>query len=157
MASDISPQVQQQPPLRAAAVRHRGPYPLIGQAFARLEPLADAAQLLTPQSHLIAIYYDNPTTTPAEALRSDAGVLLADGAAVPAGLTEVELATGRYITLRHTGGYDGLPASWAHLRESMGTQRLQRRNAPSYEIYLNTPANAAPADLVTDIYIPVEQ
>lgn len=142
--------------LRAATVRHIGPYPAIGSAFARLEEAAGAAGLMGQAGLLIAIYYDNPRTTPASELRSDAGLMVDPGIELPPGLTDTRLTGGRYLHHRHLGSYEGLPAAWAWLREQgLREHGVTRREGPSYEIYPNNPGNTPIAGLVTDIYIPV--
>jgi AraC family transcriptional regulator len=137
-------------------VRHLGPYPGIGAAFARLEAAAAEAGLLEPASVLIAIYLDNPRTTPAPELRSEAGFIIGPTVPAPPGLSLTSLPGGRYLYHRHEGSYAGLSAAWAHLRErGLHEHNVARREGPSYELYPNNPGNAATSDLVTDIYIPV--
>ncbi len=142
--------------LRAATVRHIGPYPEIGKAFGRLEAAAEAAGLFGPSPMLIAVYYDSPLTTPAAALRSDAGLVVDAGVALPESLTDTVVQGRRYLHGRHVGSYAGLAAVWAYLRErGLRDHGLQRATGPSYELYPNNPGNAAQKDLITDIYIPV--
>ena len=145
-----------QQPLRVASVRHIGPYHDIGKAFARLGPAAQGTNLLTPTVTMAGIYYDNPETTPAAQLRSDAGIVVDKLAQIPSGLTEILLDGGRYLHTRHLGSYEGLPGAWAYLREeAMREHGVKRGDGPAYELYANNPGNAAATDLITDIYIPV--
>lgn len=142
--------------LRAATVRHIGPYPEIGKAFTQLETAVGGTGLLGRSAVLVAIYYDDPLTTPATALRSEAGILVDPTAQLPPSLTNTVIPGGRYLHGRHTGSYSGLPAAWASLRErGLLDHGLQRGQGPSYELYPNNPGNAAVDDLITDIYIPV--
>jgi len=153
----MNPILTHQTQLRAACLRHRGPYPKISEAFARLDPIAEAAGLFASPPQLVAVYYDNPTTVPAAELRSDAGLLIAEGTAVPEGLTEVILAAGPYVHARHLGPYDTLPTTWARLKEFVSSGHGPRRGSgPGYEIYRNNPMTAAPKDLITDVFIPTE-
>jgi AraC family transcriptional regulator len=142
--------------LRAATVRHVGPYQEIGKAFARLESIGEAADLFHEAAVLVGVYYDNPATVPAASLRSDAGVLVDPGVALPAGLAETMLHGGRYLHLRHVGSYAGLPAAWAYLRQhGLADHGVQRGEGPAFELYPNNPGNAAVGELITDIYVPV--
>lgn len=77
--------------------------------------------------HLIAIYHDDPETTPETALRSDAGVLLDDDEAVPEGLEEVVIPAGRYAVVRHLGPYESLPATWVAVKSTFLTRAGRRR------------------------------
>ncbi|MEZ5316358.1 MAG: GyrI-like domain-containing protein [Vicinamibacterales bacterium] len=152
----MTPTLTSQPRLRAACLRHLGPYQQIASTFARFEAIAEAAGLFDSPPQLVAVYHDNPTTVPAAELRSDAGLLIAEGTAVPDGLTEVILAAGQYVHARHLGPYDTLPATWARLKESLASGSGPRRGpGPGYEIYRNNPMTAAPKDLITDVFIPV--
>lgn len=144
------------PALRTATLRHTGPYSLIGETFDRLEPLDAAAGLDSSPTVLLAIYHDDPATTAEASRRSDAGIVLTGSTAVPAGLTEVTLAAGRYAWTRHIGPYIGLGATWAWLKgEWLPSSGHRKGPGPSYEVYPNNMGNAAPEALITDIYIPV--
>jgi len=83
--------------IRIATIRHRGPYNRISEAFAKLGAIAAPENLLVhPESKMIAVYYDDPETTAAENLRSDAGIAIPADLALPAGLGEVNIHAGRY-------------------------------------------------------------
>lgn len=152
----MEPSTRDQPQLRVACLPHSGPYYLIGQAFGRLEPIATAAGLFDARAQMIGIYYDDPATTPAPDLRSAAGILVTSTTPLPPGLTEVTLAAGRFAHIRHIGPYDTLPATWDRMKGGwLAKQNLRRREGPSYEIYVNNPRNAAPEQLLTDIFVPV--
>ena len=151
----MQPSLTHLAPVRAACLRHRGPYQGIGATFARLEPIAEAAGLFDSPPELIAVYHDNPNTVAPADLRSDAGVVLPDGVPVPPGLDEVLVAPGAYVHARHLGPYDTLPATWARLKDYLLSGEGPRRGSgPGYEVYRNNPVTAAPEDLVTDVYIP---
>ncbi len=144
-------------PLRALTVRHIGPYPEIGAAFARLESAIDASGVLTSPAPLVALYHDNPETTPASALRSDAGILVDEKISVPSTLHDTTIAGGKYLHVRHLGSYEGLAGTWADLRaQGFEAHGVRRREGPAYEVYPNNPGNAATEALITDIYVPVE-
>ncbi len=154
-AMSTNPTVVQQEPLRAACLRHVGPYQQIGETFARLDPLAEAGGLFDAPPRLIAIYYDDPATVPSGELRSDAGLLIGEQVTVPDGLTEVRLAGGPYVHACHLGPYDTLPNTWARLKDYLASPDGPRRgDGPGYEVYRNTPMTAAPEDLVTDVFVP---
>ncbi len=150
----MDPTIIEQPSLRVAGIRHIGPYTQIGQAFGQLtQALADAN--LAVHGPLVGIYHDNPDTTPAQQLRSDAGIVLTTAQATPKALSEIVLAAGTYACLQHRGAYDTLAVSWGRLREWIPAHPLRRGAGPAYELYRNTPMTAAPADLITEIYVPV--
>lgn len=146
------------PALRVAAVRHRGPYHQIAEAFARLGEVAAAAGLQDAPGTMLAVYHDDPTVTPVAELRSEAGLVLGEGTALPPGLVELSLPAGRYAVAAHVGSYRFLGEAWARLRQQV-TAAGQRpaEAAPSYEIYRNTPETVPEAKLLTELYLPVAQ
>ena len=143
------------PALRVAALRHRGAYNRIGTAFTNLGPIAGPAGLFGRQSIMIAVYHDDPRTTPESELRSDAGCTVAESVVIPEGLHEVRVPTGRYAKARHIGSYATLPATWAKLtREWLPSSGHRRRMGMSYEMY-DHPDGKSPDELVTDVYVPL--
>jgi AraC family transcriptional regulator len=151
-------EITTQPELRAVAVRHVGPYNRIGEAFGRLGEIAGRAGILGPSTPMIGIYHDDPRTTPAEKLRSDAAVVVPQDAKVPQGLTELTVPAGRYARVTHVGPYEKLPEAWERLMGEWLPQSGHRSgDGVAYEVYRNNPMNAKPADLITEIYVPVQE
>ena len=104
---------------------------------------------------MAGVYYDNPDVTPTEDLRSHAGVLW-EGKTVPDGLEEVKLDGGRYAVLHFKGSYAGLGEAYGYLYGPwLASSQESLRDAPPYEHYLNDPTDTAPAELLTDIYMPL--
>jgi AraC family transcriptional regulator len=150
-------QVTDRPELRVGALRHVGPYNQIGQAFARLGAVAGGAGLFRhPGATMLAIYYDDPDSTPPDRLRSDAAITVPDGAALPAELVEQRVPAGRYARALHVGSYEQLPDAWTRFKRD-GVKRVGARAAsgPSYEVYLNDPTKVPKEELRTELYIPV--
>ena len=154
-AMDVT--IEDMPELRVAAVRHLGPYSRISEAFARLGALAGPAGLVRPpDTMMLAIYYDEPETTPAAELRSDAGLTVPEGARLPEGLTEQRLAAGRYARFTHVGPYEGLPDAWARLMGHWLPKSGHRVGSGlAFEVYRNDPRQVAPEALRTDLYLSI--
>ena len=104
----------------------------------------------------MGVYYDDPTTVPESDLRSDA-CLVIDASCVPAAPARlVELAGGECAVYRHVGPYAELPQVWDRFySEWLATGWREPADAPSYELYLNSPVNTPPAELATEIRIPL--
>jgi AraC family transcriptional regulator len=146
-------EVIDRPELRLAGVRHVGSYMNVSEAFKRLNELVTKAGLTKPETKLVGIYYDDPSSTPEKKLRSDAAVTISAKTKIPAGLTELVIPAGRYAHATHKGPYTGLGDVWNHLRtEWVSRSGDQPGDGPSYEVYRNTPMNATPNELVTDVY-----
>lgn len=149
-------EVKTMPELRVATVRHVGPYNRIPQAFAELGALVEPAGLVGPDAAMIAIYLDDPETTPASELRSEAALAVPPGAKLPEALGERRLPAGRYACTVHRGPYEQLGDTWARFMGEWLPQSGERMtDGVSYEIYRNTPATVPPEQLETELYLPL--
>ncbi len=155
---DMYPVTLSDQPVRPIiGVPHRGPYPQINQAFERLSAGLGAAGLWPQVRAMVAVFFDDPAIVAPSALRSMAGVSLAGDVALPPGLTSVDLVGGRHAVMRVIGPYSGLSAAYAWLYGPwLAHSGETPRDAPSWEHYVNSPMDTAPADLLTDIYLPLE-
>lgn len=150
-------QIKQQPALRCFCLRHVGPYDRIHEAFDELHGIAVRAGLDGLAGvRLLALYHDDPETTPSAELRSDAAVAVPEGAPVPEGLAEQRSPAGRYAMTIHVGPYERIGETWARLKGQWLPASGERMGkGPSYEIYRNTPAEVPKEQLVTEIYVPL--
>lgn len=149
-------EIKEMPELRVATMPHGGPYNRISEAFARLGEIAKAAGLLRPAPTMLAIYHDDPETTPASELRSDAGIAISLDAKVPEGLHEQRIAPGRHACTTHVGPYEQLGDVWARFMGEWLPQSGHRMgDGVRYEIYRNTPASVPKEKLQTELYIPL--
>jgi AraC family transcriptional regulator len=150
--------IEKMPELRVGAVRHVGPYLQINRAFAKLGEIVDKAGVARqPDMAMLAIYHDDPETTPASELRSEAGLTFPADMRLPKDLEEHKIPAGRYARVTHVGPYEELGDTWKRLMgEWLPASSERVRDTPSYEIYRNTPENAKPEELRTDIYVPLE-
>jgi AraC family transcriptional regulator len=149
-------EIKQLKELRVATVEHVGPYNRISEAFARLGQIVEPAGLIGPQSAMLAIYHDDPETTPASDLHAEAGIVVADSAKLPQELGEERLPAGRYACTTHVGPYEKLGDTWARfMGEWLPRSGHRMKDAASFEIYRNTPENAPKEKLETELYIPL--
>jgi AraC family transcriptional regulator len=144
-------------PMRVAFMRHIGPYSEVGRTWDEFMMWLGKEGFLGGDVQFIGICHDDPAVTPVGRIRYDACVTV-DGAFRPQGAIGAQvIAGGEYAVLTHFGPYEGLGGSYARL---LG-QWLPRsgrcvRALPSFEVYFNSPENTAPADLVTDLHVPLE-
>jgi AraC family transcriptional regulator len=142
--------------LRVAALAHSGDYINIGSTFERLMAIAGGQGLLGPWTRSFGIYYDDPASTPREALRSDACVTLPDDK-VPGGDLQLrEIRGGRYAVTLHVGPYAELhfPYTWLY-GTWLPKSGEEAAHAPSIEEYLNDARVVAPSELRTEIWLPL--
>jgi AraC family transcriptional regulator len=149
-------EITHMPELRVATVRHVGPYEDIPEAFGRLHQIADQAGLVSmPGTTLLAIYHDDPNTTPSDKLRSDAAVVVPPQEPLPRGLVEQTIPEGTYARVEHVGPYEQLSEAWELFKHSIPQSGKQFGPGPSFEIYRNDPATVPKEALVTDLYMSV--
>jgi AraC family transcriptional regulator len=151
-------EIKTMPEIRVGAVHHTGPYNQIPTAFEQLGAIAGPAGLFgRPGAAMIAIYHDDPESTPPEQLRSEAAVAVPDDVALPAGLAEERLPAGRYACTLHVGPYERLGDVWARfLGEWVPASGHHLGAGASYERYLNNPTNTRKEDLRTELYASIE-
>lgn len=160
--------VEKFPPRLVAAVRHTGAYDESGPAWGKLCAALGANGLLSDTSVAYGVSYDNPDITAPQKCRMDACVSL------PPELLETcaelcPLLQNEDIFLRHIGGeqeYAALrirgPYTLLHpaYRSLFGMWFPQSgrepENDPGFEIYWNSPQITPPADLLTEICIPLK-
>ena len=149
-------EIRQEPARRLAAMPHKGPYPEISRAFDKLGATFGARGLWADCGHIVGVYYDDPAITPAADLTSHAGLELPESAAIEPPLVEVRLPSGPHAVLTYQGPYSGLPAAYDQLfRNWLPGSGRQSANSPIFEVYLNTPMDTAPEDLITEICLPL--
>lgn len=149
--------IREMQPIDAIGLDHLGPYLTIGKAFETLTGLMFSRNLFQPGSKMVAVYYDDPEQGNPETLRSTACFTAGeDSASVTAPLRNLTIAGGRYAVLAHNGPYSdlGLAYQWLY-QQWLRSADVEIRNEPPVEIYLNTPRDTAPQDLMTEICIPI--
>ncbi|WP_086449764.1 AraC family transcriptional regulator [Marivivens niveibacter] len=106
---------------------------------------------------MVATYDQNSAAGHDLSDQSNVGWLLLDRADVDDPLDVVMLPGGRYAVLRHVGPYGNLTIAYDYLyNEWLDESGETLRNGPTFEMYLNTPEQVAPEELITLIYVPLE-
>jgi AraC family transcriptional regulator len=154
--SVMNVEIKSMPAVRVGAVRHIGPYHSISNAFAKLGALAAPAGLFVPEAMMIALYHDETDTTPQDQLRSDAALSVSASAVLPEGLTEHTLPAGKYAMAVHKGPYQELGDAWGRLMgEWLPKSGHRVGEGVCYEVYRNNPGQVPPAELLTELYVPL--
>lgn len=137
-------------------VEHKGPYTQMGKTFQVLSDGLAKANLWPRVGAMLAVYKSDPAVVAPADLRGFAGVWIDGDVALPKGFKTLTLGAGRSAKMRMKGPYTGLPAAYDWL---FGTWLVQSgealRDEPHCELYVNTPTDTAPDDLLTDIYLPL--
>jgi AraC family transcriptional regulator len=149
-------EIVQKPALRVASIRHIGPYMQINEAFEKLEKVAERTGLFRNEgAAMVAIYHDDPESTPPDQLRSDAGVVVPENVSLPSPLAEQRLPAGSYACTIHVGPYERLGDTWQRLMGEWIPASGKRVDGLSYERYLNMPGKVPKEELRTEICVPV--
>ncbi|MGH3902390.1 MAG: AraC family transcriptional regulator [Pseudonocardiaceae bacterium] len=158
-------------PYLVVCLRHLGSYSAVGPTWDNLSRIAADNHLIGPMTHAIGITYDSPEDTPADRVRYDACLSI-----VKDYLPRVPLEPGAdrtYVTrieslqrmlcwrTTHRGDYSGLASAYREVLESgvfaENSMIGPATEGPYYEIYHNSPALSSAADLVVDVYFPLER
>jgi AraC family transcriptional regulator len=149
--------VVDRPAQRVAFLRHVGPYTEVGPTFGQLMAWAGPRGQFGPRTQILGVCHDDPKLTPADKLRYDCCINVADEVQPEGEIGVTTLEGGPHAVVTHKGpyaqlskAYDWLYAAW------LPTSGREPRNAPPFEVYLNTPQQVAPENLLTDIYLPLE-
>jgi len=144
------------PARRLATVPHKGPYPEIGRAFEKLSATIAARGLFPQVAHMVGVYHDSPADVPPADLRSHAGFEVQRDTPIDAPLEDLSLQGGRHAVLTFKGPYAGLPAAYDQLFGVWLPQSGEEPGTgPVFEVYLNSPMDTAPDDLLTEICMPL--
>jgi AraC family transcriptional regulator len=153
---DMDVIVEEMRELRVAAITHLGPRKMVGEAFGRLAGIAGPAGLLAnPGAMMVAVFHDDPDTTPAAELRTSAGVIVPDECVVPPELSELRIPAGKYARATHRGHYARLSDSWDMLMgQWLPNSGYRVVDRPSYEAY-RVSDHSRPDSLETDLYVAI--
>jgi AraC family transcriptional regulator len=143
-------------PQRVAFVRHVGPYDQVGAAWQQLMMWAGRRGLLGSVPLMLGIVYDAPDVTAEAKLRYDAALAVEDQVQPEGEIGIQEIARAPYAVIKHAGPYNTIQETYdrlcGHWLPSCGREPA---SIPVFERYLNSPFNAAPQDLRTEIYLPL--
>jgi AraC family transcriptional regulator len=144
-------------PIRVAFMRHVGAYDQCGQTWERFLTWAGSEGHLGAGTRFIGLCHDDPEITPSEKIRYDACISVGEGFK-PLGEIGVQtIEGGPYARTTHFGPYDRLGETYTRLLGQWAPRSGRRiRAAPCFEVYLNSPEDTDPEELLTDIYLALE-
>jgi AraC family transcriptional regulator len=153
-------------PVRCVAMRHRGSYLTIDRTFHDLRLWLQAQAVSPDGQQMYGVYLSDPSSVSEESLESLAcmalpeqltGLLepLSPEAAVPERYT---IRGGSYAVLRHTGAYADMPESYAWLFGCwVPSAGVALDDEPVVERYVSLPRQSGPADMVTELMLPLKR
>ena len=149
-------EIRELPARKAVCMTHRGPYYMIGKTFGELGAWRKEAGV--PLQPFIALYHDDACSTPAEELRSDAGMLVPDDfTTTDPRVHLVDVAGGLYAVGTHIGGYDSMHTSWEEVMKWLPGSGYSWGDAPGMEVYVDDCDFVPVEKLRTEVCVPVKK
>lgn len=152
----MSVRIISRPVTMLACMREKGPFmESANTAWKKLASWLEKVDVANEDSEFMGVMHDDPETTPPEELRYDACV------SVPRDFTSQdvfmqELPAGEYATTLHVGPYEQLDQSWGLLMQWLAEGDREAEMSVCFEVYRNDPRNTPPAELETELYIPLK-
>ena len=149
-------EIQDRPPLRLAAVTHRGPPAGVGRAFDRLMAWAGPQGLATPAHWGVAVWLTDMMNTPADEQVGIAGLTVGPAVMGDEVVAIHEIPGGRHAVVLFKGPFTRLDWAYDVLFAWLPTSGEEPAHAPMYEVNLNDPRTTAPDDLLTQVCLPLK-
>ncbi|MGB0598560.1 MAG: SRPBCC family protein [Rubripirellula sp.] len=109
---------------------------------------------MTPASEAISIYH--PVNLKHGRFEFTTGFPVSSAVAPPSGLQCIEIPSGKFLRIRHTGSYDNLGNAWSGIYQFARAKKLKIAKRDGFEIYRNNPNDTPVNELVTDVYVPLK-
>lgn len=123
----------------------------------RLQQFVQEEKLPIGEVMPYCIYHDDPKVTPVEKLRTDVCMVMPTAVAPKGNIGFKQLPAGRYAIFLYKGSYEHLQSVYDTIYgKYIPEMECTFRKEASAERYLNNPADTAPDELLTEIYIPIE-
>ena len=146
------------PKMRAAALRHVGPYQQIGPVFDKLVGIAVVSGWFTlPEACTMLVTYDCPTDVPATELRSDAAVVVGPDSVLPVDVDELIIPAGKYVRGVYIGPYSGLADAWTAFSDNVRAAGYAIEGSTAMEMYVSDPRSCPVDELRTELYLPLKR
>lgn len=132
--------------------------PATYDGWAELEAYAATHKLIGWNPDFFTLYYDDPDEVGHEACQSDLCIATRKS---PPETNRIKLTTiegGLFVAFRYKGSYEHLPLLYETIyRDWVIPNNYRLRNRPLMEKYLNYSAGIKPENLITEIYLPVDE
>ncbi|KJY87736.1 AraC family transcriptional regulator [Pseudoalteromonas piscicida] len=134
-------------------LEHHGDYMQIGQAFEKLNVLAQQQGLLGEDTRFFGVYFDDPKTVEESKLKSIATILVPKTtASLPEGFCEFAIPPGKTASLLYQGDYASLETPYEYLfGQWLPNSEFEPADVPVIEEYLNDVRDTPPHELLTRI------
>jgi AraC family transcriptional regulator len=156
----MDPEIHFQPDKKIAFVSEADTLKGIGRAWDILDEFIHTSKhLIAVDAEYLGICHDMPKLddVPREEMRYDAAVTVVNEAQATGKVNIRVLGGGKNAVFLHEGSLSELENTWQSIySEWLPSSGERLRDAPPSERYNTCPAETSPADLRTEIYIPLE-
>ena len=122
----------------------------------RLQQFVQEEKLPMGEVMPYCIFHDDPKVTPIEKLRTDVCMVMPAAVTPKGNIGFKQLPAGRYAIFLYKGSYEHLQSVYDTIYgKYIPEMECTFRDEASAERYLNHPADTAPDELLTEIYIPI--
>lgn len=150
-------QLRDLPLSHALGAQRTGSYMGIDQAFGTLMATLGEAGKMGELIGAYSVFFDDPDALPENELLSAAVGLFGQIEAPIGSLKQLEIEGGTCAALSHKGPYSDMRAAYDWLFGVwLPESGYELRDAPILEAYLKDPSQTAPAELLSEILLPIE-
>lgn len=150
-------EVKEMPELRMVDVRHRGPYPKIGEAFQKLMTWSGPRGVLNfPKTKMVAIYYDSPRITDESKMEASACVTVEGEIEVSGEIGKVTIPSGKFAVGSFQLKKGEFEKAWNSMALWVPENGFEQRDGHYHEIYHNNGTEHPEGLFFVDICIPVQ-
>lgn len=144
--------------IKTIALTHIGEYSGIGGAFEKLAAWAGANNLWAASPKMAGVYHDNPMSTPADKLRSDACLEDLSGIEPGEGMKRYTISGGKYFVMQVEVTMAEYGEAWQKAYMTVGEQGYECDMRDHYELYISCAGDTQDADApwVVELRIPVK-
>lgn len=154
-----NPKIKEVKPMKVVFIQSVGEYGKqeMHDSWEKLFAFIKKNKLFSFGMDCIGIGYDDPSVTEPSRCRYEACVKIKKDACPEGEIGVKTLEGGKYAVFMHKGPYDKLGLVYNEIyRNWIPQNKLEMRNAPPFECYLNNPNRTKPENLKTEIYVPVK-
>lgn len=150
------------PAMRLLAMRHIGPYNMIGSTFESLWKYIFSKGIRPAPS--VGVWHDSPVSVAPEDLRSDACLIVDPSFTLPdavapqkeGDLHVFDIPEDTYAVGTHIGSYCGLGPAWEEFWASVVSKGYEVKDGACFEIYYDDPSRVPEEKLRTDLFVSVK-
>jgi len=140
--------------LNIAYMTYTGPYAQIGPLFGTLYEWLQKKGAIVKGTPMMGVYYDDPNKTPAAKCRAEICYPVSGHLTPEGNVAFKELPATDVVYMTHKGPYQKIGNTYNQVFNWILNNRYQV-TGPCREVYLNSPDQTKPEDLLTEIQVPV--